>query len=97
VAIGVGWSMKSGALHIWNETFSGSVFGPTDWAAVWIPFGDRYMAQAKSLESAHNPSAKDMYLRAYTYYKVAHYPTDNSPKKKEAYQKGIDAIVQSAS
>jgi esterase FrsA len=67
-----------------------------DWAAVWIPFGDRYMAQAKSLESAHNPSAKDLYLRAYVYYKLAHYPTDNSPKKKEAYQKGIDAFLSYA-
>ena len=67
-----------------------------DWAAVWIPFGDRYMAQAKSLESARNPSAKDLYLRAYVYYKLAHYPTDNSPKKKEAYQKGIDAFLSYA-
>jgi esterase FrsA len=67
-----------------------------DWAAVWIPFGDRYMAQAKSLESARNLSAKDIYLRAYAYYKLAHYPTDNSPKKKEAYQKGIDAFLHYA-
>lgn len=67
-----------------------------DWAAVWIPFGDRYMAQGKSLESAHNPSAQAIYLRAYAYYKLAHYPTDNSPKKKEAYQKGIDAFLHYA-
>jgi len=67
-----------------------------DWAAVWTPFGDRYMSQAKSLESAGNPSAKDMYLRAYAYYKLAHYPTDNSAKKKEAYQKGIDAFLHYA-
>src|SRR5262245_64806409 len=42
-----------------------------DWAAVWTPFGDRYMSQAKSLESAGNPRANEMYLRAYAYYKVA--------------------------
>jgi len=66
------------------------------WAAAWIPFGDRYISQAKSLESAGKPVAKEIYLRAYAYYKLAHYPTDNSPKKKEAYQKGIDAFLHYA-
>ena len=67
-----------------------------DWAAAWIPFADRYMSQAKSLESAGNPGAKDIYLRAYAYYKLAHYPIDNSPKKKEAYEKAIDAFLHHA-
>ncbi len=67
-----------------------------DWAAAWITFGDRYMAQAKALESAGNPAARDIYLRANQYYKLAHYPTDNSPKKKEAYKKGIDAFLNYA-
>ena len=56
-----------------------------DWAAAWMPFADRYMEEAKALEAKHDAKARDLYLRAYEYYKLAHYPTDNSPKKKEAY------------
>ncbi|HTM11027.1 MAG TPA: alpha/beta hydrolase [Verrucomicrobiae bacterium] len=67
-----------------------------EWAAAWITFGDRYMSQAKALEAAGNPTAKDIYLRAYAYYKLGHYPTENSPKKKEAYKKGIDAFLSYA-
>ncbi len=67
-----------------------------DWASAWIPFGDRYMARAKALEASGDPSAKNIYLRAYAYYKLGHYPVDNSPKKKEAYRKGIDAFLNYA-
>jgi pimeloyl-ACP methyl ester carboxylesterase len=67
-----------------------------EWAAAWITFGDRYMSQAKALEASGNPTARDIYLRAYAYYKLGHYPTENSPKKKEAYKKGIDAFLSYA-
>ena len=55
-----------------------------DWAAAWMVFGDKYMAEGKALDAKKDPKAKDLYLRAYKYYKLAHYPTDNSPKKQEA-------------
>lgn len=64
-----------------------------DWAAAWMVFGDKYMAEGKALDAKKDPKAKDLYLRAYKYYKLAHYPTDNSPKKKEAYKKGLDAFL----
>lgn len=64
-----------------------------EWAAAWMTFGDQYMREAKALEASGNTAAKDMYLRAYAYYKLAHYPTENSPKKKEAYKKGVDAFL----
>ncbi len=67
-----------------------------DWAAAWITFGDRYMTEAKALESAGNIRARDIYLRAYQYYKLAHYPTDKSPKKKEAYKNGLAAFLNYA-
>ncbi len=67
-----------------------------EWAAAWMSYGDRYMGQAKTLEASGNPATKDMYLRAYAYYKLGHYPTENSPKKKEAYKKGIDAFLNYA-
>jgi esterase FrsA len=67
-----------------------------EWATVWMVFGDRYLGQAKALEASSNPAARDIYLRAYAYYKLAHYPTENSPKKKEAYKKGIDAFLSYA-
>jgi esterase FrsA len=63
-----------------------------DWAAAWLPYADRYMAQGKELEARHDAKAQGLYLRAYQYYKLAHYPTDNSPKKKEAYRKSLEAF-----
>ena len=68
-----------------------------EWASVWMVYGDKYMTEAKALQAKGDPTAKDMYLRANKYYKLAHYPTDNSPKKKEAYKKGLDAFLQYAS
>jgi esterase FrsA len=65
-----------------------------EWASVWMVYGDKYMIEAKALQAKGDPTAKDMYLRANKYYKLAHYPTDNSPKKKEAYKKGLDAFLQ---
>ena len=48
-----------------------------DWAAAWMVFGDKYMAESKALDAKKDPKAKELYLRAYKYYKLAHYPTDN--------------------
>jgi pimeloyl-ACP methyl ester carboxylesterase len=64
-----------------------------DWAAAWMAFGDKYMAEGKAADAKKDPSAKDLYLRAYKYYKLAHYPTDNSAQKKEAYKRGLDAFL----
>jgi esterase FrsA len=63
-----------------------------DWAQAWLPFADRYMEEGKALEAKHDAKAQALYLRAYQYYKLAHYPTDNSPKKKQAYAKSLVAF-----
>ena len=68
-----------------------------EWASVWMVYGDKYMTEAKALQAKGDQMARDMYLRANKYYKLAHYPTDNSSKKKEAYKKGLDAFLQYAS
>ncbi len=64
-----------------------------EWAAAWMAYGDRYMAEAKALEAKNDPAAFGLYRRAFHYYKLAHYPIDNSPKKKEAYRKAIAAFL----
>src|SRR5215470_8999216 len=33
-----------------------------EWASVWMPFGDKYVGQAKALEASGNADAKNLYL-----------------------------------
>ena len=37
--------------------------------------------------------SKGFYLRAFRLFKIGHYPTNNSPEKQKAYEKGIEAFL----
>src|SRR5690242_21444571 len=65
-----------------------------EWARTWIALGDRYMEWGENRARAGDvDKAKQQLLLAYRYYKLGHYPVDNSPEKRRAYEKGINAFL----
>jgi pimeloyl-ACP methyl ester carboxylesterase len=66
---------------------------PDDWAAVWSAIGDRYMAQARSVEKTNPAEARELYYKAWDSYNVGRWPTErNSPGKMAAYRKALEAF-----
>ena len=67
------------------------------WAAAWSsiakPYGEK-AAQAEKAGDAQN--AKENYLRAYQYYRLARYPTINSDGKKQAYRKSQEMLFKAS-
>ena len=65
-----------------------------DWARGFIGVGERYMAQGRKLESQGKiKEAREAFIEAYRLFKLGHYPTNNSPEKQKAYEKGIEAFL----
>jgi pimeloyl-ACP methyl ester carboxylesterase len=65
-----------------------------EWARGFMGVGDGYFAKAKTADSAGDAKAAgENYLRAFRLFKIGHYPTDNSPDKKVAYAKALDAFL----
>jgi len=65
-----------------------------EWAANWSGVADRYYAKAEAAGSQEEQ--RKNYLRAWRLYYFAQWPVANSPGKKAAYQKALDAFVKSA-
>jgi pimeloyl-ACP methyl ester carboxylesterase len=65
---------------------------PDAWAAAFVRIGDRYVEKAKSLQSASPKEAAEAYKHAWEVYNTARWPTENSPGKKLAYTKALDAF-----
>ena len=69
-----------------------------DWARGFMGVADRYMVSGRELQKkGKGPQAKAAFVDAYRLYKIAHYPTNNSPEKQKAYEKGIEAFLAYAS
>jgi esterase FrsA len=65
-----------------------------EWARAWMAIGDRHMGAGRTAEqTGRTAESRQEFLVAAKYYKFAHYPTDNSPEKKNAYAKGIEAYL----
>jgi pimeloyl-ACP methyl ester carboxylesterase len=62
---------------------------PDAWAAAFSRIGDRYMQAAKMQEPA---AARESYYHAWHSYNTARWPTENSPGKKEAYARALEAF-----
>ena len=68
---------------------------PDTWARAWSDIGDEYMARAAKAASA--AAARDAYEKAWSYYDIGRWPTEkNSPGKRRAYEKGLEAFQQYA-
>jgi esterase FrsA len=67
-----------------------------EWAAAFIGVADKYMAQAKSLETSNPTEANAAYVRAWRLYSFGRWPVPTSPGKKRAYAKAIEAFLAHA-
>jgi esterase FrsA len=63
-----------------------------EWAAAFIAVGDRYMAEAKSLEASDPAKANADYIRAWRIYSFGRWPFPSSPGKQRAYAKALEAF-----
>jgi esterase FrsA len=63
-----------------------------EWAAAFIAVGDRYMAEAKSLETTDPAKANADYVRAWRIYSFGRWPYPSSPGKQRAYAKALEAF-----
>src|SRR3984885_14687047 len=63
-----------------------------EWAAAFISVGDRYVADAKSLEESDPAKANADYIRAWRVYSFGRWPVPSSPGKKQAYAKALEAF-----
>ena len=67
-----------------------------EWAAAFIAVGDRYMAEAKSLEARDPAKANADYVRAWRLYSFGRWPVPASPGKQRAYAKALEAFLAHA-
>ena len=65
-----------------------------DWARGFMGPAERYFAEGRKLESEGKiAEAREAFISAYRLFKIAHYPTNNSPQKQRAYERGIEAFL----
>ena len=67
-----------------------------EWAAAFIAVGDRYVAEAKSLEKNDSAKADADYIRAWRIYSFGRWPVPASPGKQRAYAKALEAFLAHA-
>ena len=58
-----------------------------EWAAAWVPIGDRHMAKARALEKSNKAAAAKAYEKAMEWYAFARFPLEDSPGTEAAYTK----------
>ena len=70
---------------------------PEPWAQAWSDLGERWEGKARAEETAGKlTSAREAYLKAYTYYGIARHPFPSSPGKKKAYDKTREMYLAAA-
>lgn len=67
-----------------------------EWASAFMAVGDKYMAEAKSMEKNDPAKANADYVRAWRLYSFGKWPIPASPKKQESYEKAIQAFLAHA-
>jgi hypothetical protein len=67
------------------------------WAAAWSSNGERYMAQARSLESKSPRETREAYYHAFHNFSTGRWPSEKlSPGKQKAYERALDAFQNTA-
>ena len=64
-----------------------------EWAAAFMGVGDRYLAEAKSLEASDPTKANADYIRAWRIYSFGRWPVPVSPGKQKSYAKALEAFL----
>ena len=68
-----------------------------EWAQAFCAVAEPYEEQARAAEQAGDAAtAQRQYQRAYTYYRMGRYPAPNSPGKRVAYEKSMEAFLAAA-
>jgi len=67
-----------------------------EWASAFMAVGDKYMSEAKSLQTSDPVKANADYIRAWRLYSFGRWPIPASAKKRESYQKAIAAFLAHA-
>jgi esterase FrsA len=65
---------------------------PDEWAAGFMRVGDKYMAEAKSLETSDPTKANADYIRAWKIYSFGRWPVPSSTGKQESYKRALEAF-----
>jgi pimeloyl-ACP methyl ester carboxylesterase len=65
---------------------------PEEWSAGFMRVGDKYMAEAKSLEKSDPTKANADYVRAWKIYSFGRWPVPSSPGKQESYRRALEAF-----
>jgi esterase FrsA len=66
---------------------------PDAWAAAFSRVGDRYVERAKAQQAGAPREAAESYKHAWETYNFARWPVENSPGKKAAYAKALEAFA----
>ncbi len=62
------------------------------WGRGWSAVGERYAAQAQSLEASDPAQAAAAYVKAWRYFAFGAWPTQNAPEKQKAYARCLEAF-----
>jgi len=63
-----------------------------EWAEAWTNCGERHWAAAESLASGDRGGARERYWQAWRLFHFARWPTENTPAKRRARQRALDAF-----
>jgi esterase FrsA len=65
------------------------------WARAWMAAAEPYEGRARQAEDRGDASAaREAYMLAYAFNRVARYPCMNSPSKRDAYRKSQDVFLK---
>ncbi len=65
-----------------------------DWARGFMLPAERHFAEGRKLEAEGKiEQAREAFITAYRLFKIGHYPTNNSPEKQRAYERGLEAFL----
>jgi cephalosporin-C deacetylase-like acetyl esterase len=72
-------------------------FDGEQWAAAWLPLGERWEARAREAQARHDDrAAKQAFLKAYGYYGIARHPFPSTPGKHRGYLKTREMFLAAA-
>jgi esterase FrsA len=63
-----------------------------EWARSWSATGERYLKQGRALEKNNRDKAREAYLAAWRYFGFGAWPVQNSPGKRQAHERAIEAF-----
>ena len=63
-----------------------------EWAQAWSGVAERYSSEAQALETRDRAGARDRYWRAWRIHHFARWPTENTPAKRVARRRALEAF-----